>query len=206
VNSQKLESLLDSLGACEEAVVWTRGKSLEEAWTNCERADWMLWLCGRMVGREGWPTREQIGLAACLCAESVLPLFEKKYPNDDRPRKAIEAARAWAQSGGEIEEVRKARRAAAAADADALWAAAAADADALWAAAAAGWAAAAAGWAAAAAGWAAAAAAADALWAAAAAGWAAAAAARAKHLKELAEIVRKELVIPIGKVSARGGS
>ena len=32
-------------------------------------------------------------LFAVLCAESVLHLFEEKYPNDDRPRKAIEAAR-----------------------------------------------------------------------------------------------------------------
>ena len=32
-------------------------------------------------------------LFAVLCAESVLHLFEEKHPNDDRPRKAIEAAR-----------------------------------------------------------------------------------------------------------------
>jgi hypothetical protein len=31
---------------------------------------------------------------AIQCAEIVLHIFEKKYPNDDRPRKAIEAARA----------------------------------------------------------------------------------------------------------------
>ena len=29
------------------------------------------------------------------CAKRVLPNFEKKYPNDDRPRKAIEAAEKW---------------------------------------------------------------------------------------------------------------
>ena len=29
------------------------------------------------------------------CAELVLPIFEKHYPNDDRPRKAIEAAKAY---------------------------------------------------------------------------------------------------------------
>lgn len=28
-----------------------------------------------------------------FCAESVLPIWEKHYPNDDRPRKAIEAAK-----------------------------------------------------------------------------------------------------------------
>ena len=37
---------------------------------------------------------------AADCAERVLPLFTRKYPDDDRPRLAIEAARAW--SRGEI--------------------------------------------------------------------------------------------------------
>ncbi|EYB67051.1 hypothetical protein DEIPH_ctg052orf0049 [Deinococcus phoenicis] len=32
-------------------------------------------------------------LFAADCAEMVLPLYERDYPNDDRPRKAIEAAR-----------------------------------------------------------------------------------------------------------------
>jgi hypothetical protein len=46
--------------------------------------------------------QEHIVLAiwATDCAERVLPYFEKKYPKDNRPRKAIEAGRAWAH--GEI--------------------------------------------------------------------------------------------------------
>ncbi len=32
---------------------------------------------------------------AADCAEHVLPLFEQAQPDDDRPRKAIAAARAW---------------------------------------------------------------------------------------------------------------
>jgi hypothetical protein len=46
--------------------------------------------------------KKQIALAiwATDCAERVLPHFEKKYPKDNRPRKAIEAGRAWAH--GEI--------------------------------------------------------------------------------------------------------
>jgi hypothetical protein len=36
---------------------------------------------------------------AADCAEHVLPLFEKAYPNDGRPRKAIEACRAWVRTG-----------------------------------------------------------------------------------------------------------
>jgi hypothetical protein len=37
---------------------------------------------------------------AADCAEHVLPLFANRHPDDDRPRLAIEAARAW--SRGEI--------------------------------------------------------------------------------------------------------
>lgn len=34
-------------------------------------------------------------LWAADCAEHVLPIFERINPNDDRPRKALEAGRAW---------------------------------------------------------------------------------------------------------------
>jgi hypothetical protein len=37
---------------------------------------------------------------AADCAQHVLPLFEETQPNDDRPRRAIESARAWAR--GEV--------------------------------------------------------------------------------------------------------
>jgi hypothetical protein len=36
---------------------------------------------------------------AAVCAERVLPLFEKAFPNDDRPRKAIEVCRTWVRTG-----------------------------------------------------------------------------------------------------------
>ena len=134
-------------------------------------------------------------LFACDCAESVLHLWEAKYPYDKRPREAIAVSRRFALGQATQEELSAARDAARDAAWDA-WAAAGAagevawDAalDAAWAAAraaardaarAAAWAAEAAAWAAA---WAArdaaraAAGAADAAWAAA---WAADAAARA---------------------------
>jgi len=53
-------------------------------------------------------------LWATDCAEHVLPYFEEKYPKDNRPRKAIEAGRAWVR--GEI-AMREARTAAFAAHA-----------------------------------------------------------------------------------------
>jgi hypothetical protein len=36
---------------------------------------------------------------AADCAERVLPFFERAYPKDDRPRKAIEACRTWVCTG-----------------------------------------------------------------------------------------------------------
>lgn len=125
MNAEQFTKLCRSKGACAEGMAWIKGKSLAEFWQTCDRADWMLWICGRIAGEKGWPTRQDIVLAACLCAETALPIFEKKYPADDRPRKAIEAARLWAKGELSIQEVRKARRAAADADA-------AADAAAAW--------------------------------------------------------------------------
>ena len=44
---------------------------------------------------------EQKALAiwAADCAERVLPFFEEAYPQDDRPRQAIEACRTWVRTG-----------------------------------------------------------------------------------------------------------
>ena len=41
-------------------------------------------------------TPMQHRLFACDCADHVLPLFERSFPHDDRPRTAIAAARAYA--------------------------------------------------------------------------------------------------------------
>jgi hypothetical protein len=56
----------------------------------------VLALAHRTVGTGGdtSPGRRRVWvLLACEEAESVLPIFEARFPDDDRPRKAIEAAR-----------------------------------------------------------------------------------------------------------------
>ena len=45
---------------------------------------------------------------AADCAEHVLPLFGARYPQDDRPRRAIEMARAWARGEVGVGEARAA--------------------------------------------------------------------------------------------------
>lgn len=43
--------------------------------------------------------KKVLAVWAADCAERVLSYFEEKYPDDDRPRKAIEACREWARTG-----------------------------------------------------------------------------------------------------------
>jgi hypothetical protein len=45
---------------------------------------------------------------AADCTERVLPYFEEAFPDDDRPRRAIEAARAWARGEIRVSEARAA--------------------------------------------------------------------------------------------------
>ena len=56
--------------------------------TNERKPDWARWLFTRLM------TVNQRREIAIFAAEQVLPIFEKKYPDDARPRKAIEAAKA----------------------------------------------------------------------------------------------------------------
>jgi len=52
-----------------------------------EKFDWANWLIVRRMARP------QYLQYAVFAAEKVIDIFEKKYPNDKRPREAIEAAR-----------------------------------------------------------------------------------------------------------------
>ncbi len=49
---------------------------------------------------------KSLALWTADCAEHVLPYFEKEYPKDNRPRKAIEAGRAWVHGEMAISEAR----------------------------------------------------------------------------------------------------
>ena len=51
------------------------------------------------------PADREIRLFACDCAEHVLPFFEKRYPDDKRPRQAIEVARRFANGQATQEEL-----------------------------------------------------------------------------------------------------
>lgn len=84
-------TILKKLSACPDAVKWAKQfNTLEEAWLKCERSDWMLWFYKRCD-----PDKKICVQMAVEFAERVLPIFEAKYPQDQRPRKAIDAVKEW---------------------------------------------------------------------------------------------------------------
>jgi len=86
------ENLL-ALDPCAEGLQFAKAFrfNFPMIWNVCERGDWLIWLL-RKINQLDKPTAVTIAIA---CAERVLPAFEKKFPSDSRPRKAIEAAQAW---------------------------------------------------------------------------------------------------------------
>jgi len=66
-----------------------------------------VWALRAVEGKD-----KEIRLFAADCAESVLHIYEKQYPNDDRPRKAIQAARDYANGVIGKDELAAARAAA----------------------------------------------------------------------------------------------
>ena len=85
-------------GPCSEAVDWFNNQPLrdsveiinyfiEHAKESDDYLDWALWSIPRFLGRKG-----RIAIAI-YSAGLVLSNFEEKFPNDNRPREAIEAAK-----------------------------------------------------------------------------------------------------------------
>ena len=65
----------------------------------------------RIIQTWPWGKRESVRLAI-FAAESVLQVFEQQRPDDKRPRRAIEAAKAWLDGKGTARAANAAARAA----------------------------------------------------------------------------------------------
>lgn len=126
---------------CQEALDWWSKKNrkpmdiLNEL-IEAKKYSWANWFIVRIMAYEDYVSY------AVFAAEQVIDIYEKKYPNDKRPRQAIEAAKKCIKDPSK--ENKEAARAAWAA-AEAAWAAeaaaeAAGAARAAWAAAWAAWA------------------------------------------------------------------
>ena len=89
MNAEKFEKFLISKSACQEGLDWAKGKSLKQTWAELERPDWMMWLYRNSKKIE----KKKCVMIAVFSAESCLDKFESKYPDDKRPREAIETAK-----------------------------------------------------------------------------------------------------------------
>ena len=81
--------------ACQEGIDWfctlntTSLIKVLEAARDQNQWQYVTWLMRHTLNKK------QSVTLAIFAAESVLHIFEKKHPNDGRPRKAIEAAKAY---------------------------------------------------------------------------------------------------------------
>jgi len=103
---------LKEMGTCGNALAWCKGyKSLAEAWADCQRGDWMLWLLGELSDKPESVSHKKLVLVACQCARLALPYAKE---GELRPLRAIEVTEAWARGDEGIrrEDVRKAADAA----------------------------------------------------------------------------------------------
>jgi len=102
---------LKKIDACDEAVEWVKQQNTTDIHELYELAkrnnhlDWANWLVVEFMDKE-----QQIKYAI-FAVESVLHIFEKKYPNDDRPRKAIQAAKDFLENPSDVTAARAARAA-----------------------------------------------------------------------------------------------
>jgi len=93
------KQVLENYGACNKGMLWytSNGEpdSVEETIEKLLSSDehkkfgWSNWLLSRVL-----PLDDKIRYAI-FAAELVLDIFEKEYPNDNRPRNAIETAREY---------------------------------------------------------------------------------------------------------------
>jgi len=80
---KELIIILNELGACEDAMEWLFSQTtLEEAWENCTRGDWLLWLVAALDVNE-----RKLLLVKGLVARQVIHLM-----NDKRSIAAVRAA------------------------------------------------------------------------------------------------------------------
>ena len=63
---------LENLNACSEPIKWSKQfETSQDAWENCERGDWMLWLLGKIAGKPGSDSRRKLVLCSAKCARTA---------------------------------------------------------------------------------------------------------------------------------------
>ena len=114
---------LQSEGACKESLEAWQKETDHDTFATLNRLldknpEWGNWLICRIMNKK------QAVQYAIFAAEQVIDIYEGKYPNDKRPRNAIEAAKAYLKNPSKKTKAYAAAAYAAATDAYAYTAAA----------------------------------------------------------------------------------
>lgn len=97
---------IEKYNACKEAVEYRKQfKTFKEAWENCLRGDWMLW-----IAKRAGVNKRTLTLATARCAKTVVHLMK-----DERSIKAVEVAENYGQGLVSVTELENAASAACAA-------------------------------------------------------------------------------------------
>ena len=91
---------LQSKGACKESLEAWHEETDHDTFATLNRLvvknpEWGNWLVCRLM------TKKQAVKYAVFAAEQVIDIYEKAYPDDKRPRNAIEAAKAYLKNPSE---------------------------------------------------------------------------------------------------------
>ena len=90
------ENVIDAMGYVEAEII----AEVEVRGEHLEQDDKQVWSEMRILRAWEWTQEDSVSLAV-FAAELVIGIYENGYPNDDRPRKAIEAAKAWLKDPSE---------------------------------------------------------------------------------------------------------
>lgn len=87
---------MKKLGSCTKWLDWIGYRTFDQYWTECERADWMMWELGHRIAK-----RQLVGLAGKL-VDTVSHL----YTSDNIVRDCIKATQEYAEGKIDEEELR----------------------------------------------------------------------------------------------------
>ena len=99
---------LKRIGSCAPAMTWCQRRgfaTLADAWVECQRANWLLWLAGLRCGKRQSPSHRYYVRCLCQCARHAVP----DICVEDRPAvaEAVEVLGRWglASNDGDLAPV-----------------------------------------------------------------------------------------------------
>jgi len=92
----EFKKYLKKIAACDEAIEWVGDRTLQQAWDECNRPDWMLWLY-----KQNNPDKKTCVKIATYAAKLCVKIYNREYPADKRPEEAIAAAEKWLENPSE---------------------------------------------------------------------------------------------------------